>query len=364
MSLSRELTLRHPRWAPNADRRFGVVRFAFVVAALLLVGLSSIPAPDHRPLDDHGTRRAPAPADSSLPFAADSFWNTPLPDDLPADAASQALVSSFNQQWKSYYGGVGINIDSYSISTYRVPPDTPTVRVDITDGCSDDPALREQLAAVPIPEGARPANGGDHSLVIWQPSTDTEWELWQAHEYDDGRWSACWGGRITGVSRSAGVFPSPYGLSASGLSYLGGTIKAHELQAGRIDHVIAVNVVETTAGTQVAPANRNDGRSSSAIAIPEGTRFRLDPSIDVTQLGLSPVAVTVARALQRYGMVVTDTAGAVVLMAEDAQPFLAAGEPNPYEALFAGTPSYAVLDGMPWSRLQVVPPDWKARSGT
>ena len=38
-------------------------------------------------------------------------------------------------------------------------------------------------------------------------------------------------------------------------------------------------------------------------------------------------------------MVVTDTAGAVVLMAEDAQPFLAAGLPNPYEALFAGTPS-------------------------
>jgi hypothetical protein len=160
------------------------------------------------------------------------------------------------------------------------------------------------------------------------------------------------------VSRSDGVFPAPYGLSASGLSYLGGAIKAHELQSGVIDHVIAVNLVETTIGKQVAPANRNDGKSSSAIAIPEGTRFRLDPSIDVTKLDLSPVAVTVARALQRYGMVVTDTAGAVVLMAEDAQPFLAAGEPNPYEALFAGTPSYSVLDGMPWSRLHVVPPDW------
>ena len=55
-------------------------------------------------------------------------------------------------------------------------------------------------------------------------------------------------------------------------------------------------------------------------------------------------------------MVVTDTAGAVVLMAEDAQPYLAAGQPNPYAALFAGAPSYAVLDGMPWSRLEVVPP--------
>ena len=68
--------------------------------------------------------------------------------------------------------------------------------------------------------------------------------------------------------------------------------------------------------------------------------------------------------LARYGMVVTDTAGAVVLMAEDAQPFLAAGLPNPYEALFAGTPSYSVLEGMPWSRLQVVPPDWESQPGS
>jgi hypothetical protein len=121
-----------------------------------------------------------------------------------------------------------------------------------------------------------------------------------------------------------------------------------------------VNVVDTAAGRQVPPANRNDGKSSSSDAIPEGTRFRLDPSVDVTKLDLSPVALTVARALQRYGMVVTDTAGAVVLMAEDAQPFLAAGEPNPYEALFRGVPSYSVLDGIPWSRLQVVPPDWES----
>jgi hypothetical protein len=267
-------------------------------------------------------------------------------------------VSNFNQQWESNYGAVGINTDSYSISIYRVPADTPRTQVGITNGCSDDAGLRQQLASVPIPADAFPAKGADHSLVIWQPSSDSEWELWQAHEDAVGNWTACWGGRIIPVSRSDGVFPDPYGLSASGLSYLGGTIKARELQAGRIDHVIAVNVVETTAGQQVPPADRNDGRSTSAVAIPEGTRFRLDPNIDVTQLNLSPVALTLARALQRYGMVVTDTSGAVVLMAEDAQPFLAAGAPNPYVALFAGAPSYEVLDGIPWSRLEVVPPEW------
>jgi hypothetical protein len=333
-----------------------VRRFLFVVVALLLVGLSSIRTPDRAAVPGREPSAVPRDTASALPFSPDSFWNRPLPDDLVAEPGSERLVSSFNEQWQTYYGAVGINIDSYSISTYTVSRDEPRVRVGITDGCSTDTGLLAQLQSVPIPTGAHPASGGDHSLVIWQPSTDTTWELWQAHQDGDGNWSACWGGRITSVSRSDGVFPYPYGLSASGLSYLAGTIKAQELQAGRIDHAIAVNVVETAAGTQVPPANRNDGNSTSSIAIPEGTRFRLDPTIDVTRLGLSPVAVTVAKALQRYGMIVTDTAGAVVLMAEDAQPFLARGEANPYVALFAGAESYSVLDGMPWSRLEVVSP--------
>ena len=60
--------------------------------------------------------------------------------------------------------------------------------------------------------------------------------------------------------------------------------------------MVSVSVVETVAGVQVPPANRNDGSSTSDDAIPEGTRFRLDPTIDVTSLGLPPVGVTIAGA--------------------------------------------------------------------
>ena len=55
-------------------------------------------------------------------------------------------------------------------------------------------------------------------------------------------------------------------------------------------------------------------------------------------------------------MVVTDTAGAVVLMGESAHPYVAAGLGNPYGALFGSTPSYQLLAGIPWNRLQVVSP--------
>src|SRR5262249_22316926 len=160
---------------------------------------------------------------------------------------------------------------------YRVPADQKTVRVTIRSGCSADPGLVDQLSAVPIPPTAVPASGGDHSLVIWQPDTDTDWELWNAQQDAGSNWSTCWGGRIDHVSRSSGAFPAPYGVAASGLSYLGGSLKLSELRSGRVDHALAVAVVDTTAGVQVAPATRNDGASSGGDAIPEGTRFRLDP---------------------------------------------------------------------------------------
>ena len=73
--------------------------------------------------------------------------------------------------------------------------------------------------------------------------------------------------------------------------------------------------------------------------------------------------MTIARALQRYGMVVTDTSGAVVLMGESALPYVRAGLGNPYGAVFGATPSYELLAGVPWNRLQVVSPSVSQDSG-
>ncbi len=316
---------------------------------------------------ENALRPAPTPSTTNVltapalgtatqqPFAADSVWNTALPDDVAPAANSKLLVDSFNQQWKDNYGTVNLNTDDYSIPIYRVPKDQATVAVSIRSECNADDGLTAQLRNVPIPPGARPADGMDSSLTVWQPSTDTSWELWRAQRADDGSWSTCWGGRTEHVSQSNGVFPYPYGVAATGMSYLGGATKVSELQAGVIDHALAVNVVKTSRG-QVAPANRNDGDSDDADAIPEGTRFRLDPSVDIATLGLPKGGVAIAQALQKYGMYVTDKAGAVVLMGEDSSPYVAAGQPDPYQAVFDGQPAYEVLAKIPWDRMLVVPP--------
>jgi hypothetical protein len=193
-------------------------------------------------------------------------------------------------------------------------------------------------------------------MAVYQPGKDTVWEMWIVNRDPSGtHWSACWGGRITHASRSNGVFPHPYGVAASGLSYLASTIKVSELQAGHIDHALAVAVL--SAAPQVRPANRSDGGGTiDGGSIPEGTRFRLKRSVNVMRLGLPPAGVVIARALQTYGMIVTDQAGAVVLEAEDSQPYVVAGLGDPYASLFGSTPPHLVLARIPWKKLEAVSP--------
>ena len=55
-------------------------------------------------------------------------------------------------------------------------------------------------------------------------------------------------------------------------------------------------------------------------------------------------------------MYVTDRSGAVVLMGESSAPYVAAGQPNPYDEAFGGLQGYQVLAMIPWDRLQVIQP--------
>jgi hypothetical protein len=80
---------------------------------------------------------------------------------------------------------------------------------------------------------------------------------------------------------------------------------------------------------------------------------RIFPAVDVTKLGLSRVGLIMARAAQRYGIVVRDQAGSVTFYGEDPAQY---GSPNPYGALFGGQYPNQVLAKFPSSSLQVVQP--------
>ncbi len=290
------------------------------------------------------------------PFAADSVWNAPLSADAPVSPRSSTYVAELRQQVAQY--GTWINTTEYSIPVYTVGSGQSRVPVTLD---TSGPGSADELAAafrqgVPIPARARASRGTDEEMVIWQPSTNTLWEFWLAHQVD-GRWHARWGGKMTDVSASPGyyVHPPDWGGSATSLSLLGGLMLAREVRAGSIDHALALAIPHAQAGHYVLPAQRTDGNEQSSTAIPEGTRFRLDPHLDIASLHLPRLTAMMARAAQRYGILIRDQSGSVSFYGQD--PASTATDPwDGRRGAFQETAPNTLLKGFPWNALQVVAP--------
>jgi hypothetical protein len=300
----------------------------------------------------------PLPTDSI--FAPTSFWYQPIPANVTLHPNSANFTTEFTRQIAAYYGNVTINTTSYASPVYTVPAGTPTTAVQFWD-CQHkgyaDAGLVQQWSAVPMPGYAQQASGNDNEMTVYQPSTDTVWEFWEARN-QGGVWQACWGGRLQNASKSDGVFPTYYGTTATSLPFLGGQITAEELQRGEIRHAIGISLVDVERASIFSwPAHRSDGLNpnNAPNRIAEGQRFRLDPTINVDALNLHPVAKIVAKAAQKYGFVVWDKAGSISLRAQNPKSYTAQGKPDPYPALFMGVPTYALLNGFPWNRLQFLP---------
>ncbi|MHB1678604.1 MAG: DUF4124 domain-containing protein [Sulfuriferula sp.] len=293
-------------------------------------------------------------------FLPSSFWYTPIPANATLDHDSANYVAEFQRQLSAYYQDVDINTTSYASPVYNADATTPTMQVQVWD-CQNkgylDSGLQAQWAAVPIPASAVPSAGTDGEMTIYQPSTHTIWEFWQTRQVN-GQWQACWGGQLDNAAQSNGIFPNNYGTTATSLPFMGGQVTAAELQSGVINHVIGIALVDTASYWIFSwPAMRSDGYNptNAPNRIPEGTRFRLDPTINVDALDMTPVGKMIAKAAQKYGFVVWDKAGAISIRFENSLSYTQIGQPDPYVALFNGVPNYAVLNGFPWGSLQFMP---------
>ena len=288
-----------------------------------------------------------------MPFSATGPWRTPLPGDAPLDSNSSAIVSNITSQLSTYYGSAALNTSSYSAPIYTVPADEPTVNM-TWNNCQhrtwEDPKFAAALKNVPIPPNAVPSQGSDAEMVVYQPSSDTEWEFWVTSN-TSGTWSACWGGEIQDVSQNPGIFAGTLGATASGLPLLGFLVRVQDLRSGAINHAINLELPNVRAGTFSWPATRSDGSSTNSNTPAEGERFRLPASLDLSKLDLSPGTLMIARAMQQYGLIVTDVSGAVSIQAEDPRPFEVGGGTNPYSPYFTGS---NWLAGLPWQDLEAV----------
>jgi hypothetical protein len=422
-------------------------------------------------------------------FSPTSIWNAPLSSTAPIDPSSAAITGTLEAYVNlglATRTGPWINTTQYSTPIYTVPANQPTVPV-IMD--YNNP-LAPAMSAVPLPADALPAAGTDEEMTVYQPSSDTLWEMWEMRQSLDpppyltatvrtggslpagtyyyavtaltptgettvssvqsatvaagatvklswggpvgatayriyrgtnpttlqlvgslahvttqqgdpacfwtdtggetpsavspptsntattpGQWHASWGGRMSNVSLDPGYYrnianplggwteQSNWGVTASGLPVVGGLITLADLASGQINHAIAIMVPQAATGVFTFPAQRTDGVSTAANAIPEGARFRLPPNLNLAAIPMPAVTREIAQAAQTYGLIVNDQTGATVgFRAEDPTPLMRQGQPNPYLKYFSNpttgayVPPNDLLASFPWNDLELVAP--------
>jgi hypothetical protein len=311
------------------------------------------------------TPPAAAPVSARL-FAPDSVWNAPLPDNAPLDPANGVLVRTLRDTVaQNEAAGWGPWIETANTSPlYTVPANQPTERVQLDPG-SWKASLQQAFQAVPIPPAATPAAGSDAHMTVWQASTDRLWEFYEARKLADG-WHASFGGAMSNVSRSPGYYDANswpglsgtyWGATATSLPVIAGTVMIDELRAGVIPHALAMDIPWAKPKVYSWPAQRTDGASTDPNAIPEGARFRLDPTLDLDTLNLPPMTRMLAKAAQHYGIIVRDQTGhAISFFAENPNP---SGD-NPYittSGFFGAPDPTAVMRAFPWEHLQLLKMD-------
>jgi hypothetical protein len=264
------------------------------------------------------------------PFASDSPWNTPIAADAAVDPGSATMISDFSTI--SGQTTFWINIQQYSVPVYYVDGSTPKVMVKAglggtgfrTGAASDSVAAGTGTA--PIPMGAMPAAGTDKHLSIVDRTANMEWGFWNAT--DTSGWAA--GEASTLDLSGSGVRPptadNPWwagqGPRACGFGLIAGLVTVDEIKAGSIEHALIVAYPHIQSRYYTPPASSAQGTTNEALptrGIPCGGRLQLDPTLDLTTLGLSPTGLILARALQKYGAFVGDFSGAVSIYG-DASP--------------------------------------------
>jgi hypothetical protein len=285
------------------------------------------------------------------PFSPTSFWNAPLPANAPLDPSSSAYVTEINRQVKDYH--TWMETGAYSVPVYVVGPQQSNQHVTLDTW---GPDLQAAFDAVPIPSTAQAAAGTDEDMTVWQPSTDRMWDFWGMRKEADG-WHARWGGEMDNVSHDPGYFThlgqtANWGATATGLPLLGGLVTEADLQRGYINHALAINLVETDKAYWSWPAQRTDGDywSTGITPIPEGTRFRLPPTLNIASLNLPPIDRMLAQAAQKYGMVVADKGPIVAFFGEDPKTIGS----NPWPAEFQNQYPNNVLAKFPWGDLETL----------
>lgn len=299
------------------------------------------------------------PAFASLGlYSATSPFNQRIPDNPAIDARSTAYVTKLITA-----GDLVVQAKQYSSPVYFADANTPRVEVALPCGTTWEIGVTH-LQNVPMPTHAEPSvdsdgagnppsgcgeeSDQDNNLVILDTASRCEFDFWQARRVGS-TWTASWGNATP--MDGTGIFPTGLSIRGSGFAFLGGLIWPDEIVNGRIGHRLVFSSPFTRSGGPVAPATDSDGITNDADALPIGALLQLDPSLDLSSLGLDPWSLTIARAMQEFGLMLVDTGGDGSLGLYAIDPRSAAT--NPYGTAWPDQ-DFVEVSGIPLDRLRVL----------
>ncbi len=298
-----------------------------------------------RTLRDEVVALTTPPQSGSFPllYSPDSFWNRPIVPDASVDPNSAAIVSKTLVRYgktASLATGDDWGRPLAFAHTTSTPYEVHCTRFD----CDTSVFFR-------IPRYARPNTGSDHHLVVVDPSSNRELDMWLAtYNPKTDIWSS--GGRYITDAAGWGAVCAPgvhcNGAVAAGFAAFGGIVRPEEIAQGHIDHALFLTEPFTRKEYAACPATHTDGISDDSAAIPEGARIQLDPAFNVDAQPWPRWERIIAHALQTYGAYVGDTGGTLGFLGE-------ATLDRGYDAWSkAGMPRGTSLANLPWASFRVM----------
>jgi serine/threonine-protein kinase len=241
----------------------------------------------------------------------------------PLDPNSDKTIT-----WLASVGGWGFGRmqSDFSLRVIQATPTSPVVPFKRGPGFFAGDS--DYVSTVPLPAGGGmegepgyecPVTEGDCHFIVVDRAHAKLYEAWEA-TYTNGALSA----QFLAVWDLNRVYP-PNGrgeqctsADAAGLPMAPLLFNADELAAGKINHALRFILPNSRirAKFYVHPATHAGAPRGPLNAPAMGARFRLKPTFDVSQL--TPAGQVVARAMQKYGMFLSD-GGNITLTAQSDQ---------------------------------------------
>src|SRR5438128_6440771 len=209
-------------------------------------------------------------------YGESSFWNRPIDADAAVDPNSAAMVSRALARYAA--GSSLATTDDWGrpiayASSLSMPYSVGCTKYD----CTSSVVFR-------IPRYAQPNSGSDHHLVVLDPNSNEELDMWlAAYDAKTDAWSSAaryvtdstgWGALCAASFRCNGGV-------AAGFAVFGGVVRPEEIAQGHIDHALCMALPYTRSGVLACPATHTDGIYNDPAAIPEGAHLQLDPASNV-----------------------------------------------------------------------------------